>query len=188
MAVTQILTIHRIIEGVLANNLVAWLMFEDFCNSFNSIHRRKIKQTLLAFGLPKATDNHDSKDSPNKDTYILDIVVILQGDTLTQYLFIICRDYVLQSSIDLIKEYRKKQTISWRNYDMQTTQMTKHFFLRVRFQLFSLEQAQGGISFYVTANRIVYICFKPNGTIFIVSVKISRQAHIPRQKHLIHWK
>ena len=43
--------------------------------------------------------------SPNSDSYFFDIVTrILQGDTLAPFLFIICLDYVLRTSIDLIKK------------------------------------------------------------------------------------
>ena len=39
------------------------------------------------------------------DTTFFEIVVgVLQGDSLTSYLFILCLDYVLQTSIALIKE------------------------------------------------------------------------------------
>ena len=57
--------------------------------------------------------------SPDGDTDFFDIVVeVLQGDTQAPNLFIICLDYVLRTSIDLIKEKGftlkkgKKQTIS----------------------------------------------------------------------------
>ena len=42
--------------------------------------------------------------SPDGNTDFFDIVGVLQADTLAPYLFIICRDYVLQMLIDLIKE------------------------------------------------------------------------------------
>ena len=43
--------------------------------------------------------------SPDGDTDFFDIVAgVLQGDTLAPYLFIICLDYVLRTSIDKIKE------------------------------------------------------------------------------------
>ena len=49
--------------------------------------------------------------SPDGDTDYFDIVVgVLQGDTLAPYLFIICLDYVLKTSIDKIKENGFKQT------------------------------------------------------------------------------
>ena len=45
------------------------------------------------------------------DTDYFDIVAgVLQGDTLAQYLFIICLDYVLRTSIDKIKENDFKLT------------------------------------------------------------------------------
>ena len=43
--------------------------------------------------------------SPDGDTNYFDIVAdVLQGDALAPYLFIICQDYVLRTSIDLMKE------------------------------------------------------------------------------------
>ena len=43
--------------------------------------------------------------SPDGDTDFFDIVAgMLQGDTLAPYLFIICLDYILWASIDLMKE------------------------------------------------------------------------------------
>ena len=43
--------------------------------------------------------------SPDGDTDYFDIVAgVLQGDTLAPFLFIICLDYVLRTSIDQIKE------------------------------------------------------------------------------------
>ena len=39
------------------------------------------------------------------DTNFFGIVIgILQGDSLTSFLFIICRDYVRQTSVDLMKK------------------------------------------------------------------------------------
>ena len=43
--------------------------------------------------------------SPDGSTNFFDIIAgILQGDTLTPYLFIIWLDYILRTSIDVIKE------------------------------------------------------------------------------------
>ena len=43
--------------------------------------------------------------SPDDETYFFDIIAgVLLGDTLAPYLFIICQDYVLRMSIDLMKE------------------------------------------------------------------------------------
>ena len=49
---SQILTI---LEGVRAKNLQATLLFVDFTKAFDSIHRGKMEQILLAYGLPEET-------------------------------------------------------------------------------------------------------------------------------------
>ena len=111
---SQILTIRRILEGVRAKNLQATLIFVDFTKAFDSIHRGKMEQILLAYGIPKETvavitilyrNTKVKIRSPDGDTEYFDIVTgVLQGDTLAPYLFIICLDYVLRTSIDKIKE------------------------------------------------------------------------------------
>ena len=82
--------------------------------AFDSIHRGKMEQILLAYGIPKQTvaaitilyrNTKVKVRSPDGDTEYFDIVAgVLQGDTLAPYLFIICLDYVLRTSIDKIKE------------------------------------------------------------------------------------
>ena len=52
---SQILTIHRILEGVWAKNLQVTILFVDFTWAFDSIHKGKMEQNLLAYGLPKET-------------------------------------------------------------------------------------------------------------------------------------
>ena len=111
---SQILTIRRILEGVRAKNLSATLLFVDFAKAFDSIHRGKMEQILLAYGIPKETvaaitilyrNTKVKVRSTDGDTEYFDIVAgVLQGDTLAPYLFIICLDYVLRTSIDKIRE------------------------------------------------------------------------------------
>ena len=111
---SQILTICRILEGVLAKNLQVTLLFVDFTKAFDSIHWGKMEQILLACGLPKETiapitilyrNTKVKVRSPDVDTEYFDIVAgVLQEDTLAPYLFIICLDYVLRTSIDKIRE------------------------------------------------------------------------------------
>ena len=111
---SQILTIRRILEGVRAKNLQATLIFVDFTKVFDSIHRGKMEQILLAYGIPKETvaaitilyrNTKVKVRSPDGDTEYFDIVAgVLQGDTQAPYLFIICLDYVLRTSIDKIRE------------------------------------------------------------------------------------
>ena len=115
-------------------NLEATLLFIDFYKSFDSIHRGKMEQILLTYGFPKETvaaimmlyKNMKVKVcSPDGDTDFFDTVAgVLQGDILAPYLFIICLDYVLWMSIDLMKEnsfmLAKKRS---RRYPTQTIQM-----------------------------------------------------------------
>ena len=111
---SQILTISRILEGVRAKNLEATILFVDFTKAFDSIHRGKMVQILLAYGLPKETveaimmlyrNTKVKVRFPDGDTDNFDIVAgVLQGDTLAPYIFIICLDDVLRTSIDKMKE------------------------------------------------------------------------------------
>ena len=111
---SQILTIRRILEGVRAKNLQVTLLFVAFTKAFDSIHRGKMEQILLAYGLPKETigaitilyrNTKVKVRSPDGDTEYFDIVAgVMQGDTLAPYLFIICPDYMRKTSIDKIKE------------------------------------------------------------------------------------
>ena len=73
-----------------------------------------MEQILLAYGIPKETiaaitilyrNTKVKVRSPDGDTDDFDIVAgVLQGDTLAPYLFIICLDYMLGTSIGKIKE------------------------------------------------------------------------------------
>ena len=118
--ISQILTIRRILEGVRAKNLQATLIFVDFTKAFDSIHRGKMEQILLAYGLPKKTvaaitilyrNTKVKVRSPDGDIEYFDIVAgVLQGDTQAPYLFIICVDCELRTSIDKIRENRFELT------------------------------------------------------------------------------
>ena len=73
-----------------------------------------MEQIQLAYGIPKEAvaaitilyrNTKMKLRSPDGDTEYFDIIAgMLQGDRLAQYLFIICLDYVLRTSIDKIKE------------------------------------------------------------------------------------
>ena len=111
---SQILIIRRILEGVRAKNLQATILFVDFTKAFDSIHQGKMEQILLAYGVPKETvaaitilygNTKVKVRSLNGDTDNFDIVArVPQRDTTAPYLFVICLDYVLRTSIDKIKE------------------------------------------------------------------------------------
>ena len=91
LTTSQILTIRRILEGVRAKNLKVTLLFVDITKAFDSIHRGKMEQILLAYGLPKESvaaitipygNSKVKVRSPDEDTEYFDIVAgVLQGDT-----------------------------------------------------------------------------------------------------------
>ena len=117
---SQILTIRRILESVRSKNLQATISFVYFTKAFDSIHRGKMEQFLLAYSLPKETvaaimmlyrNTKVKVHSPDGDTDYFEIVAgVLQGDTRAPYLFIICLDYVLRNLLIKIKENGFKLT------------------------------------------------------------------------------
>ena len=113
---SQILTIGPILEGARSKNIEATILFLDFTKTFDSIHREKMEYILLTYGLPKETvaammmlyrKTKVKVACPDGDTNYFDIIArVLQGDTLSPLLSIICLDYLLRISIDKIQEKR----------------------------------------------------------------------------------
>ena len=107
--------------------------------------------------------------SPDGDTDYFDIVAgVLQGDTFDQYLFIICLDYVLRTSIGLMKENCFKLTKeSSRRYPAQTITDADYAddIAQAETLLHSLERAAGGIGLHVNADKTEYMCFNQKGDI-----------------------
>ena len=110
------------------------------------------------------------------DTDYFDIVArVPQGDTLAPYLFIICLDYVLRTSIDKITENGFKLTKERsRNYSAKTitnANYTDDIALlanapaQAETLLHSLELATAGISLHFNAHKTEYMCFNPTGNI-----------------------
>ena len=182
---SQILTIRRILEGVRAKNLQATLIFVDFTKAFDSIQRGKMEQILLAYGMPKETvaaitilyrNTKVKVRSPDGDTEYFDIVAgVLQGDTLALYLFIICLDYVLRTSIDKIKEngfeLTKKRsrrypakTITDADYADDIT-ILANTSDQAETLLHSLERAAASICLNVNARKTEYMCYNQTGDI-----------------------
>ena len=178
---SQILTIRRILEGVRSKNLQATVLFVDFTKAFDSIHRGKIAQILLANGLPKEIrmiywNTKVKVRSPDVDTDYFDIVVgVLQGDTLAAYLFIISLDYIPRTSIDKIKENGFKlikerirrypaKTITDADYANDIA-LHANATAQAETQLHSLEQAAAGIGLHVNAHKTEYMRFNQTGNI-----------------------
>ena len=144
-----------------------------------------MEQILLAYGIPKETvaaitilyrKTKVKVRSPDGDTEYFDIVAgVLQGDTLAPYLFIICLDYVLRTSIDKIKEngfeLTKKRsrrypatTITDADYadDIAILANTPD---QAETLLYSFERAAASIGLYVNAHKTEYMCYNQTGDI-----------------------
>ena len=131
-----------------------------------------MEQILLSYGLPKETVTaiiilyRNSKvkvRSPDGDTDYFDIVAgVLQGDTLAPYLFIICLDYVLRTSIDKFKEngfeLTKKRS---RRHSAKTITDDIAILANAPAQAetlpHSLERASIGIGLHVNAHKTEYV-------------------------------
>ena len=138
-----------------------------------------MEQFLLAYGLPKETiaaimmlyrNTKMNVRSPDGDTDYFNIVAgVLQGDTLAPYLFIICLDYVLRTSIDKIKENGFKLTKErCRRYPTKTITNADYaddieLLLNAPAQAqtlqHSLEQATAGIGLHVNAHKAEFMYF-----------------------------
>ena len=144
-----------------------------------------MEQILLAYGLPKETvaaitilyrNTKVKVRSPDGDTEYFDIVAgVLQGDTLAPYLFIICLDYVLRTSIDKIREngfeLTKKRS---RNYPAKTITdadyaddiaLLANMPNQAETLLHSLERAAAGVGLHVNAHKTEYMCYNQKGDI-----------------------
>ena len=134
------------------------------------------------------------------DTDYFDIVAnVLQGDTLAPYLFIICQDYVLRTSIDKIKENGFKltkersrrylaKTITNADYANDIA-LLANAAAQAETLLHSLKWATAGISLHVNAHEMEYMCFNQTGDISTLNgsaLKTSRQVHLPWEQCLIN--
>ena len=117
--------------------------------------------------------------SPNGDTEYFDIVAgVLRGDTLAPYLFIICLDYVLRTSIDKIREngfeLTKKRSRRYPSKTITDADYADDIALlanapnQAETQLHSLERAAASIGLHVNAHKTEYMCFNQAGDISIL--------------------
>ena len=114
--------------------------------------------------------------SPDGDKDYFDIVAgVLQQDTLAPYLFIICLDYVLRTSIDKIKENGFK-IIKERSRRYPTKTITDADYAddiallanapaQAQAMLYSLDWAAAGTVLHVNAHKTEYMCFDQTGDI-----------------------
>ena len=110
------------------------------------------------------------------ETDYFDIVAgVQQGDPLTPYLFIICQDYVLRTSMYKMKDNGFKLTKERnRRYPAQTITdadyaddiaLLANTPTKAETLLHSLEWAVAGIGLYVNAQKTDYMCFNQRGDI-----------------------
>ena len=170
-------------------NIQATILFVDFTKAFDSIHRGKMEQILLAYGLPEETvaaimilykNTKVKVRSPDGNTDYFDIVAgVLQGDTLAPYFFIICLDCVLRTSTDKIKENGFKLTKERsRRYPAKIVTnvdyaddivLLANAPAQAETLLHSLERAVAGIGLHVKAHKTEYMCPNQTGDIPILN-------------------
>ena len=104
------------------------------------------------------------------ETEYFDIVSgVLQGDTLAPYLFIICRDYVLRTSIDKINEngfeLTKKRSRRYPEKTITDAEYANDIAIlantlnQAKTQMHNLEWAAAGIGLLVNAHKTEYMCY-----------------------------
>ena len=148
-----------------------------------------MEQILLAYGLPKETvaaitilykNTKVKVRSLDGDTEYFDIVAgVLQRDTLAPYLFIICLDYVLRTSIDKIREngfvLTKKRS---RRYPAKTITdadcadditILANTPNQAETLIHSLKRATADIDLHVNALKTEYMCYNQTGDISTLS-------------------
>ena len=114
--------------------------------------------------------------SPDGDTDYFDIVAeVLQEDTLAPYLFIVCLDYILRTSIDNIREngfeLTKKRSRRYPAKTITDTDYADDIALlantpnQAKTLLHSLERAAAGIGLHVNAHKTEFMCFNQKGDI-----------------------
>ena len=134
------------------------ILFVDFSKAFDSIHRGKMEQTLLTYGLSKET--------------VTDIMMLYKN---TKYLFIICLDYVFRTSFDIMKyngfklakeRSRRFPALTITNADYaDDIALLANTSAQAETLQHSLERA-AGIDLHVNADKTEYTCFNQGGDIF----------------------
>ena len=104
--------------------------------------------------------------------------VCCKGDTLAPYLFNICLDYELRTSVDLEKKNGFTFALARsRRYPAQTITNADDIMLRVNSPaqdqslLNSLERAAGAIGLHINADKTEYMCFNQRGDISTLNVR-----------------
>ena len=152
----------------------------DFSKAFDSIHRGKMEEILIAYGIPRETVSaimmlyritKSKVRSPDGDTDFFNILAeVLQGDTLAPYIFVICLDYVLRTSVDPNNELgltlEKARSRRYPNRKITDADYADDFADSVADAASMLqEEAAQTIGLYINAGKTEYMCFNTAGTI-----------------------
>ena len=160
--------ICRFLQGI-------WLYTQREDGAITSCLRPTTPQTVAAlFMLYKNTEVKNR--SPDGDSDYFDIVTgVLKGDTLAPCLFIICQDYVLWMTIDIMKDNSFKLTKERnRRYPAQTITdadysddiaLLANIPAQAETQLHCLERVATSIDLHVNADKTEYMCFDQRGDI-----------------------
>ena len=111
--ISNLSSISHYNQKSMGKNLAATILFLEFSKEFNSIDSVKMEQIAIAYGFPKETfidimmlfkNTEGMFCSPDGDSDFFDIVTgVLQGELFALNMFILCIDFVFQTSIDRIK-------------------------------------------------------------------------------------
>ena len=161
------------------------MLFVISSKAFDSIHKGKMEQILLAYEIPKETVNaimmlykntRAKVCLPDGDTDFFDILVgVLQGDTLAPFIFIICLHYVLCTSVNKIKHLGLTLTKARSRTHPAVTITDADFaddlalMAGVQTLLHSLETASGDTGLYVNAKKTEYMSYNQIGTMHTLS-------------------
>ena len=144
------------------------------CELFHSAWDFKNKKLTVSAIMLLSINTKVKVRSPDGDTDYFDFVVgVLRGDTLALYLFIICLDYVLRTSIDNIKENGFKLTkerskrypakaITNANY-ADDIALLANALAQTETLLHRLKKATTGICFLFNAHKTEYMFFNQRG-------------------------
>ena len=181
---SQILCLRLLIEESNLSKLDLALVFVEFSEAFDSVDRSKMFEILRLYGIPDKiieaikvmyTDTSSTVLSTDGETLSFPILAgILQGDTLTPFLFIIVVDYVLRISVDSISEkgFKLHSRRSTRQHAVYLTDTDFAYYITLISQylehaqdlLQSLEKASNGVGLYLneTKTECMHRCHSNN--------------------------
>ena len=158
-------------------NLDATILFVNFCWAFDSIHRGKMEQILLAYGLPKETitaimilyKNMKVKSAPRMETQTTSILLyVCSKMTHEPHTYL---DYVPRTSIYIMKDngfkLAKERSRRYLAQTITDVDNTDDIALQAQSEtlLHCLERTAAGIGLHVNADKTEYISYNQSGDI-----------------------